>query len=199
MRKFTAIRCIGVSLFLHLSAFVIIYLVIPSRGQQLISINGVYQMPVYNAVLSEPEVVPEEMVKPSDTIAAGGQYIKETSSPDTVALRNTVNYERIKMLNEIVVSTFAKPLPDSIKNTPPVYPEIDRKEGHEGVVILLVDINATGEVTDVKVIQSSGYSLLDQSALDAVRQWRFAAATRNKKPVFARVKIPVRFKLIEEQ
>lgn len=58
---------------------------------------------------------------------------------------------------------------------------------------MLVEVNPDGRVADVRVHQSSGYRVLDDAALRAVRRWRFAAAQRGGVPVAAEVLAPVRF------
>ena len=56
-------------------------------------------------------------------------------------------------------------------------------------------ITAQGRVEDVQVERSAGHSDLDQSALEAVRRWRFEPARRGGEPVAVWVIIPVEFKL----
>ncbi len=56
---------------------------------------------------------------------------------------------------------------------PPKYPRLARVRGWEGVVEVRITVAADGRVTDVQIETSSGHTLLDDSALEAVRQWRF--------------------------
>jgi len=58
-----------------------------------------------------------------------------------------------------------------IKQVAPVYPEEAERAGVEGNVVLEVTIEKNGEVSLTKVIR--GDKLLQQAALDAVKQWRF--------------------------
>jgi len=53
----------------------------------------------------------------------------------------------------------------------PKYPWICRKRGQEGCASLLIQTNEEGRVVRVSLQKSSGYSSLDQSALDAVKAW----------------------------
>ncbi len=64
-----------------------------------------------------------------------------------------------------------------IKRVEPVYPEIAKQTGVSGIVMLEVLVNEEGMVENVRVIR--GYPLLDQAAIDAVRQWRYAPTTLN--------------------
>jgi protein TonB len=197
IKRFTVKHGLAVSMAVHITALCIIGLA-QWKVNRPASLAGMHNedMPSFRITLTAPiEPAKEVSPEPTDVIAIGGQPFRT----DAAALKPPPLPEPPKMLNEIVVSTFAKPKPDSIKNTPPVYPYIAQKEGQEGVVILLVEVNSAGQVNSVEVVQSSGYALLDQSALDAVRKWRFNPATENNQPVLSRVKVPVRFKLVENQ
>ncbi|MFH1791079.1 MAG: energy transducer TonB [Candidatus Omnitrophota bacterium] len=75
-------------------------------------------------------------------------------------------------------------------NQPPAYPRIARMRGWEGNVILIADVDRSGEVRDVRIYSSSGYDALDNASMDAVKKWKF----RNVKKL-TRVKVPIRFVL----
>jgi protein TonB len=55
----------------------------------------------------------------------------------------------------------------------PLYPPLAVSAHIEGTVILEASVDRSGAVTDVKVLRSSGTSLLDREAQAAVRQWRY--------------------------
>jgi len=80
-------------------------------------------------------------------------------------------------------------------NKLPVYPAMARQLGQEGQVILLLEIDESGSVLDIKITQSSGYKLLDEAAIKAVKLWKFAPATKNGVFVKSPIEIPIRFKL----
>lgn len=50
------------------------------------------------------------------------------------------------------------------------YPYIARKRGHEGVVTVLVELSAAGELNQVQVAKSSGSSQLDEAATAVIRR-----------------------------
>ena len=78
----------------------------------------------------------------------------------------------------------------------PRYPESARRRGIEGTVLLKMRITAQGRVEDVQVVRSAGYPELDESAMEAVRRWRFEPARRNGAPVAEdAVLLPVVFQL----
>ena len=81
------------------------------------------------------------------------------------------------------------------ENTPPVYPLIARMRGYEGIVLLSVEIFANGRVGKLNIKRSSGYAVLDRSALEAVRTWKFEPAKRANFPLTVTVDIPIRFYL----
>ena len=73
----------------------------------------------------------------------------------------------------------------------PVYPEIARRAGVSGVVILEAVIDPNGNVTDINVLRS--IPLLDEAAMDAVRQWKYEPTLLNGVPVPIVMTVTVRF------
>jgi protein TonB len=78
---------------------------------------------------------------------------------------------------------------------PPKYPPAAFRQGIEGEVILIVDVDAQGNVTDVSVEKSSRNRDLDRAAMEAARKWRFNPSTVNGQPAAGRVRVPVAFRL----
>jgi len=85
--------------------------------------------------------------------------------------------------------------PKLIKEVLPVYPEIARVAGVEGVVILSVKTDEYGRVADTKVLRS--IPLLDQAAIDAVRQWVYEPFVHEGKAQPIVFTATVRFQLKE--
>jgi TonB family protein len=83
--------------------------------------------------------------------------------------------------------------PKLIKEVPAVYPEIARQAGVQGVVILSVKTDETGKVADVMVLRS--IPLLDQAAIDAVRQWIYEPFVKDGKAQPVVFTVTVRFQL----
>lgn len=81
--------------------------------------------------------------------------------------------------------------PRIVSRVEPVYPPEAKARGVKGNVVLEIRVDADGKVTDVKVLRSVD-AALDQAAVDAVRQWRYAPLTPAT-PVIATV--TVRFHL----
>jgi len=89
-------------------------------------------------------------------------------------------------------------VPRYSENSPPLYPMVARRKGYEGVALLLVEVLSNGRAGQVKIEKSSGYALLDTSALKAVKEWKFEPARRMGTPVTVWVNVPVKFVLIPQ-
>ena len=76
----------------------------------------------------------------------------------------------------------------------PTYPKIARKKGLEGTATIEVMFNELGEQLALTLVKSSGFSLLDQAALDAVENWQFAAPAQRLASHY-KVRVPIRFAL----
>ncbi len=85
--------------------------------------------------------------------------------------------------------------PDYLHNPPPVYPEQARVEHRQGVVLLMVSVSASGDPTSVSVSRSSGYTDFDDSAMCAVRRWKFRPTSAGGMNIPSTVGVPVNFEL----
>ena len=85
------------------------------------------------------------------------------------------------------------PPPTKTKHVNPVYPPIAESARVQGVVILETIIGADGKVQDARVLRS--IPLLDQAALDAVKQWEFTPTLLNGSPVPIIMTVTVQFTL----
>ncbi|MGH6820329.1 MAG: energy transducer TonB [Methylocella sp.] len=82
-----------------------------------------------------------------------------------------------------------------LNNPKPVYPSIARRRYWEGLVLLRVLVTAQGHCGKVSVNRSSGHEALDESALKAVRKWRFVPAKRGGVAQATWVTVPIEFEL----
>ncbi len=92
-----------------------------------------------------------------------------------------------------------KSKPGYFRNQPPEYPQLAKQMRQEGLVILRVEIDQKGIPVQVEVKQGSGFPLLDQAALKAVKRWRFQPEQIGDSPVKSVVAIPVRFRLEDSE
>jgi protein TonB len=70
--------------------------------------------------------------------------------------------------------------PTLIRRVEPVYPDIAVLAHVTGVVILEATVNERGEVVNVVVLRS--IKMLDQAAINAVKQWRYSPVLLNGTP-----------------
>lgn len=67
---------------------------------------------------------------------------------------------------------------DGGRYPPPTYPPYALRNHYEGTVTITLTVAPSGAVTSAKVLKTSGFTVLDEAALDAVRnQWRFPPGT----------------------
>ncbi len=84
-------------------------------------------------------------------------------------------------------------VPTKIRDVRPIYPEIALAAKVSGVVIIEATIDETGAVRTARVLRS--IPLLDEAALNAVKQWQFTPTLLNGAPVPVVVTMTVNFTL----
>jgi TonB family protein len=90
------------------------------------------------------------------------------------------------------VSGDVKP-PEKVKDVKPVYPDVAQAARVQGAVVLEVVIDPTGGIREAKVVRS--IPLLDQAAIDAVKQWQFTPTQLNGRAVPVMMTVTVNFSL----
>jgi protein TonB len=80
-----------------------------------------------------------------------------------------------------------------IEKTQPIYPPIAKAARVSGTVVLQVTISKTGEVETLRIV--SGPAMLQQAALDAVKNWRYRPYLLNNEPVEVETTVNVIFTL----
>ncbi|MEN6544162.1 TonB family protein [Parvibaculum sp.] len=78
---------------------------------------------------------------------------------------------------------------------PAAYPKRARELGQQGEALIHARLDPDGDPEEVLIWKSSGFALLDNAALAAVRHWQFEPARTNGRATVAWVEIPVRFQL----
>jgi protein TonB len=84
--------------------------------------------------------------------------------------------------------------PELIHREPAVYPEIAKKIGLQGRVVIEVTIDAQGKPIQAKVIKSAS-DVFNEAAIEAVMKYSFKPAMMSTGPVTAKVMIPIDFRL----
>ena len=83
----------------------------------------------------------------------------------------------------------------SASNQKPIYPNMSKRLGEQGTVVLRVLVKADGSAGEVEVKSSSSYPRLDQAAVEAVKTWRFNSAKIDGKAIDEWYQVPIPFKL----
>jgi protein TonB len=85
-------------------------------------------------------------------------------------------------VDEPIRVTGAVTRPVLLDGPQPRYTEMARRAGLQGTVIVEAIIDESGHVTDVRILKALPLGL-DQAAVEAVKSWRFRAATLGGRPV----------------
>lgn len=91
------------------------------------------------------------------------------------------------------VGTHSIRTPVKTRDVRPVYPRMAQEARIEGVVIIEATIGETGQVSNARVLR--GVPLLEQAAIDAVRQWEFTPSMLNGVAVPVIMTVTVTFTL----
>jgi len=83
--------------------------------------------------------------------------------------------------------------PTKIHDRTPAYPEMAKRIGVQGIVIIECMIAPNGRVAGARVV--SGHVLLDEAALEAVTQWVYMPTRLNGVPVAVLMTVTVKFHL----
>jgi protein TonB len=137
-----------------------------------------------------PVVKPEidQQVMPTETPMPDLQFDEPVVAP----VENTAPSENA------IAATAAGAVAQDLKTSnrvEPTYPSASRRANEEGTVRLKVLVDEKGRPKDVAVATSSGFARLDQAAMEAVRKWRFVAATNGTNPISAWTQVAITFRL----
>lgn len=98
------------------------------------------------------------------------------------------------MVNPVRVGGNIKP-PLKIRDARPVYPDVALSARVAGIVILEVTLGTDGAVTEARVLR--GVPMLNDSAIEAVKQWQYEQTLLNGTPVPVIMTVTVNFSLSE--
>lgn len=133
--------------------------------------------------VGDPILIPaaEESTKPVEDGSEGAIPNDEHTS-DAASERDSRDYEASVDIT-------------SKNMNPPKYPPAAARAGVQGTVILIVDVDANGNVTNVMVEASSRNRDMDSAAMDAAREWRFNPGQSNGRKAAGKIRVPVDFKM----
>jgi len=135
----------------------------------------------------EPKSIPEPD-NPEPT-----KEVNFDPAPDMSHIRSSTTVDQKAKIPDAQTILEARPIYRI--NPPPSYPFIARKRGYQGNVVLEVLINKQGKVIDFRLFSSSGYSILDKTAIASVKKWLFEPGMRGPDKIEMWVRVPIRFKL----
>ena len=85
--------------------------------------------------------------------------------------------------------------PEYGANKKPDYPLVARRRGYEGEVVYNVQVLNDGKVGEMQLLKTSGYTVLDNSAYNALKKWKFIPGKFEGEYIASWVKVPILFKL----
>lgn len=111
-----------------------------------------------------------------------------------IELDASTRSDRVQMPEKFVrgqaSATQASPLEHTLA---PRYPAEAAAKGIGGNVVLLVDIDAKGQPSQVEVESAQPQGMFDAVTIEAAKQWRFQPGMKNGKAVPSRIRVPVTF------
>lgn len=150
--------------------------------------------------LDKPKVKPKPKPKaqPSERLVKQVEEVKTApepvGAPPAAAASQALNHNAMAApRNDIYVPANSNAA--YLNNTNPDYPLRARQRHWQGTVLLKVYVGADGHALKVVIARSSGHEMLDDSALEAVRQWRFVPAKRGDIPEASWATVPIQFEL----
>ncbi len=85
--------------------------------------------------------------------------------------------------------------PKAIYSPDPEYSETARQAKLQGTCVLWLVVGPDGKPRDIRVLRTLGLGL-DEKAIEAVKNWRFAPAMKDGKPVAVQINVGVNFHLL---
>ncbi|KXW55249.1 TonB family protein [Ferrovum sp. PN-J185] len=148
--------------------------------------------------------VQKKIVKPIFKKPLISTPIKENTKPITPKIEDTTTSSVSNNTSNSAKKLYIAPtndktiqIPKALFNPKPPYPgeAFDKKQ--EGTVILDIKVTKNGRIKDVKIYKSSGYTLLDESALETVKIWIFDPYSIDQANDFQWIRIPINFNIVK--
>lgn len=140
----------------------------------------------------EPEVKPDEPDQPRDTQEDTPQVVQVVAAADSSAVAFAVPVQgAVAVASEARLATPPPPVPQAPPRPvafnpnaatggsfpPPDYPPLALRNRWHGTAVVEIKVDPDGKTTDVKLQRSSGYSVLDEAAMEVVsKRWHFPAS-----------------------
>lgn len=141
--------------------------------------------------IKKPIIIPDDQPAEPESLASASP-IKDQSNRPAVAGTNA-NSKSEK--SQVSSTTPARAFAGYLNNPKPHYPGIARSRHWEGLVYLRVYVTPDGRCGNLNLQRSSGHDVLDESAMEAVRKWKFVPGKRGGSPIASWVTVPIEFHL----
>jgi len=150
--------------------------------------------PVVKQSQPKPVVMPKPAPTNSPTAISQAQPIATSSAPANETQSTAAPSGANKPTSEAIT-----PAHDAayLNNPAPKYPDISKRLGEYGNVVLEAYVLPDGKPSKVEISKSSGYSRLDQAALEAAKRWTFVPAKRGSEAVASLTKFTIQFVIPE--
>lgn len=156
-------------------------------------------------VQAKPKIVATTQDKTKLLASEELAQIKEPTPPTLQVPEVTETIAPAKVaVAEAPVKTEPKPEPvyvapsvgaNYLHNPAPDYPQMARRKGEQGRVLIKVLVTSQGDASNVTLERSSGSTYLDDAAIKAVKNWKFVPARSNNEAVSGYVTVPINFSL----
>jgi len=152
-----------------------------------------YQKPVPKVLWPDETVVPISAAKTVQRPGASPEAV--TGRPSDVIESKTLPEPQVVLSSQGSQGASHRSDPLPYINPAPLYPRLARERSWSGTVILEVFVEKDGVPSRVSVHETSGHKLLDSTAVNAVKQWRFVPAQSGALRFSSKVTVPIQFDL----
>jgi protein TonB len=139
--------------------------------------------------VAQPQTVKQTKVEKMLPKDEAGTQVKEQTQTSSASSANSVAGPAAARTSDADYKA------SYLKNPKPPYPPLAVKMRLEGRVGIIAEVLPDGRAGRVGIESSSGHDLLDQSALQTVKQWQFTPARKDGVIITQVVRIPINFNL----
>lgn len=143
---------------------------------------------------SAPAAPPQE---PRSTTVGRERQTEETISSEVPSEKKNIRPKHAEADGTPNGAARGEARPSPQGNPRPEYPDFARRKGWQGECLLRVVVTPEGRADGIAVHRSSGYAILDQSAVAAVKRWRFMPRVVGGECRVSTIEVPVNFSLLE--
>jgi protein TonB len=193
---------IGVVVFLHIAIVYALYSALQQRAKELIpppiQVKNIDQVkPKDEAPPPPPPDIkmppPPPYIPPPDIAVEAAPAA--TNAITTTSVKPVVAPPPPAAPPAPVTHTTVEPVFDKAHSREPEYPSVSRRLGEEGVVVVRVLVAEDGHVLQAELVKSSGFSRLDNAAVESMKSYRFGPGTVDGKPAQLWKTMQYRFQL----